>query len=334
MPSEPRPALPAPPAVLIVGAGSVGQVFGYHLFRGGAQVTFLVRPAHRAQVAEGFALYPLNRYRAGDAPLRFREFALSSSAAEVAAQRFAQVYLTVPSHGLRGPWLAELLAQIGDASLVSLQPDVADQPLLRAAGARAETLVQGGIALISYAAPLPGETRFPEPGTAYWLPPFARSPFSGPPARVQAVIDALRRGGLPAARGRDVAHLLAFPNAIGMTYLTALEAAGWSARPLVHGALAPLCRRAVREAIAVAQVQVGSRPLGVGLASFSRLLRPALWLAQRCVPFPLTAYLKQHFTKVGAQTRLMMAGLIARGRAAELGTAALEQLCAALPPPR
>ena len=41
-----------PLRVLLVGAGAVGQVYGYHLQKGGAQVAFFVRPKHRAE-AEG-----------------------------------------------------------------------------------------------------------------------------------------------------------------------------------------------------------------------------------------------------------------------------------------
>ena len=57
-------------------------------------------------------------------------------------------------------------------------------------------LVTGLIALISYQAPLSGETRFPKPGVAYWFPPLGKSPFEG--ARAQDCVDALLRGGQPA----------------------------------------------------------------------------------------------------------------------------------------
>ncbi|HEU4731437.1 MAG TPA: hypothetical protein VFT22_26265 [Kofleriaceae bacterium] len=60
-------------------------------------------------------------------------------------------------------------------------------------------IIDGMIGFLAYHAPLPGETRFAEPGVAYWFPP-APSPFSG--ERAGALIAALRRGKLPARRVR------------------------------------------------------------------------------------------------------------------------------------
>ena len=52
------------------------------------------------------------------------------------------------------------------------------------------------------------------------------------------------------------------------------------------------------------------------------------------IPLPLEIYLREHFTKVGEQTREFVAGYIARGREAGLTTEALEQLTAVLPAKR
>jgi 2-dehydropantoate 2-reductase len=327
--SQSSPA--AAPSVLVVGAGSVGQVFGYHLARGGARVTFFVRPQYRQAAARGFPLQPLNRWRRAKTPVLFTQFNVVSSTQELAVRRFDQVYLALPSTAVRGSWLGELIASVADASLVSLQPDAQDHALIRAAGARPEALIYGAIALVSYAAPLPGETRFASPTTAYWLPPFARSPFSGPAERTAQVVAALERGGLPARHHPDVESVLELPNAIGMTYLIALEAAGWSVRALAKSALLPLCMQAVREAIAIVGASKRPLPLGSRAAAWPRLLRLALWIAARVVPFPLEPYLKQHFTKVGEQTRLIVGALIARGAAYDVRAPALSQLVAALP---
>jgi hypothetical protein len=213
---------------------------------------------------------------------------------------------------------------------------------MRAAGAQAEALVYGAIALVSYAAPLPGETRFPVPGTAYWLPPLARSPFSGPRdlqgpardrnrARVSEVVAALRRGGLPAMRHPDVERALALLSAIGMTYLTALERAGWSPRTLRESELLPLCARALRESIAIVRAGGNQPPPGVSIVARPRLLALLLWIGARLAPFPLDRYLQQHFTKVGAQTRLIVARILAQGEAAGAQAPALAQLAAELP---
>jgi len=320
------------PRVLVVGAGAVGQVYARHAQQGGADVTFFVREKYRDQIARGLDLYPLNQGRRRRPELvRFEAFAVMSRIGEVAASRFDQVYLTVSSPALRGPWLAELIAAVGDATIIALQPGRDDRDTILAAGASADRLVSGMITLISYAAPLPGETRYAKPGMAYWFPPMSPAPFSGPAERTAAVVAVLRKGGLPAKRHPDVPRTVAFPTAILMAYLVALENAGWSFRTLARDHI-QLGARGAREGIAIVSHGEGRPPLGARIIARPGLLRLALWFGRRAVPLPLEIYLKEHFTKVGDQTRLFMTDYIARGKQAGLSVAALEQLMAILPP--
>ena len=212
---------------LIVGAGAVGQVYGSHLQRGGAKVSFLVKEKYRAALEGGVDLYPLNdpAYRAS--PLRFSDYRLLTSDEQVASETWDQVYLTVSSTAVRGPWLGPLLKAIGKATVVSFQPGLEDRRYLLQ-WMPEEQLVAGTLTLISYQAPLPGETRFPRPGMAYWFPPMSASPFSGPSSRVKPVVDALNAGKLPAKIIADVPSQVAFPNAMLMPVLLGLESAGWS----------------------------------------------------------------------------------------------------------
>ncbi|HET9624139.1 MAG TPA: 2-dehydropantoate 2-reductase [Kofleriaceae bacterium] len=214
-----------PVRALVVGAGAVGQVYARHLQLGGAEVTLFVREAYRASAARGFTLYPLNAARPRQ-PVRFEPAAVIARPDEVAARRFDLVILTVASPALAGAWLRDLIAAAGDATIVALQPGLDDRDVILAAGAPAERLVSGMITLIGYAAPLPGETGFAEPSTAYWFPPLAPCALSGP--RADRVVRALRAGQLPARRVADAARASAFPSAILMPYLVALETAGWS----------------------------------------------------------------------------------------------------------
>lgn len=317
--------------VLVVGAGSVGQVFGRHYQAGGAEVTFFVREKYKAAVERGFDMYPLNQRRArrGEA-VRFEGFDVVTRADEVAGRGFEQVMLTVASPALRGPWLAELVAAAGDATIVALQPGLDDRGLYLAAGAVEERLVQGLISLISYHAPLPGETRFARPGMAYWFPPMGPSPFSGPAARRDAVVAALRRGRLPAKKHADVARTAGFPTAVMMPYLVALELGGWTVDGAVRAGKLALGARGAREAIDVVRARLGKPPFGTGLLARAGVLRTGVFLARPFIPLPLEIYLQEHFTKVGDQTREFLDGYIAKGKAAGLPTAALEQLAAEL----
>jgi hypothetical protein len=163
---------------LIVGAGAIGQVYGRHLQAGGAQVGFLVKPAHADEARSGFTLYPLNRRASRRAqPERLTGFEVLTDAAAVAGQRWDQVYLAVSSPALRaGDWFARLVPAIGPATLVLLQPGPVDRAFVLRALPPGQ-IVDGAITAVSYRAPLPGEV-FPRPGVAYWFPPLARCPTS------------------------------------------------------------------------------------------------------------------------------------------------------------
>jgi 2-dehydropantoate 2-reductase len=313
--------------VLVVGAGAVGQVYARHYQLGGAEVTLFVKEKYRAEATRGFEMYPLNK---GTKGVRFDGFGVVTTAEEVKARGFDQVMLTVASPALRGPWLAELIAAIGDATLVALQPGMDDRATLIAAGAREERLVQGLISLISYHAPLPGETRFAKPGMAYWFPPMSPSPFSGPAERVAAVVGALKRGKLPAKKHKDVPRLAGFPTAVMMPYLVALELGGWKIKGAVESGTLKLGARAAREAVAVVRSIQGKPPFGLGALLRPRVLRAGLFFAKPIIPLPLETYLEAHFTKVGDQTAEFMDGYIAKGRAAGLPVDALSEMQAKL----
>ena len=310
--------------ILIVGAGAVGQVYARHLHASGAAITFLVKEKHRAEAQRGFNLYWLNQHHGGQ-PFRFNTFAVVTSAAEVAAQKFDQVWLCIAGPALQGPWLPELVSAMGDATLVVFSVGPEDRAIVTAAGAPATQIVNGLITMASYAAPLEGETGFGEPGTAYYQPPFLSHPFSGPAARVTAVASALKRGGLPTSVKADVPKQSAFASSVLMVLLGALEKAHWSLQELRSTGL-PEALAAVREALAIVSVDAGPVPLPMRLLFIEPLTRFAIWLFPLVAPLPLEPYLKKHFTKVLSQTRQALARLKARRAAAGLPSPALDSL--------
>jgi 2-dehydropantoate 2-reductase len=311
---------------LVVGAGAVGQVYGHHLARGGAEVSFLVKPAHAAELAGPLTLYPLNRSaRERTRPVAGEGFGVLTDPAATSRARWDQVYLAVSSTALRaGDWFARLAPGLGDATLVLLQPGPDDRRFLEG-HLPAARIVQGVITLISYRAPLPGESRFPRPGVAYWFPPLAPSPMSGP--RVDAVLAALRAGGLPARRHRNIGAVSGFPTALLMPLMAALERAGWSFRTIREPGRLAVAARAAREALRVMADHEGRpAPWPLRLVNRPLAVRLALALAPRLMPLDIEAYLRAHFTKVGDQTRDFLHTYARLGRAAGLPTEALAQL--------
>jgi len=325
------PETGTPVRALVVGAGAVGQVFARHLQLGGAEVAFLVKEKYAAECRRGFTLYALNGRRK-TTPLRLDGVGVVTSPAEAAARPWDQVYVTVSSTAIRaGSWLPELIAATGDATLISLQPGLHDRAVFLAHAAE-ERLVSGMISLISYQAPLPGETRFPEPGMAYWFPPMAPCPFSGAAARVRAVVDALRRGQLPAKRHPDVPRAVAFPGALMMPQLVALEAAGWSFEALRRGHWLALAARGGAEAMDAVARELDTRPpLMLRLAARPLAMRIVLRAAGWVVPLPLETYLRVHFTKVADQTRLAMETYRDEAHKAALPSTALDELTRVVP---
>jgi 2-dehydropantoate 2-reductase len=287
-----------------------------------------VRARYADECRRGLAFYPLNRSkpRAAAVTMAVAPTDIITTVDEVRAIGWDQVYLTVSSPALRGPWLGELVAAIGDATLVALQPGQEDRDCILAAGASPDRLVSGMITLVSYHAPLPGET-VPVPGMAYWFPPLAPAPFSGPAERTRAVVAALRKGKQPAKLAPDVSSQVRFPSALLMVLLTALESSGWSFRALAKGPLIGQIRPAVLEAYAVLEAAYGTRAPG-RLKFLARpfCLRRIMTLARWIMPMPVETYFQAHFTKVGDQTRMFMQGYLTQGATLGIPTPALAAL--------
>jgi 2-dehydropantoate 2-reductase len=313
--------------VLIVGAGAVGQVYGRHLALGGARVSYYVREKYAVECRAGLVFYPLNRRRPREVPVRMpvAPDEVLTTIDQVKATAWDQVYLCMASHALRGAWLPELAAAIGDATVVSLQPGSEDRDIVIAA-VREDRVVSGMITVISYHAPLAGET-VPEPGMAYYFPPMQPAPFSGPRERTRAVVDALKRGGLPCKVARDVPAKVRFPSALLMVLLTALESAQWKLDDLANSPLLARVRPATLEAFAIIASAHGTKaPRMLKMVARPFWLRRLLWVARRMMPFDLETYLRVHFTKVREQTRMFMHGYIDEGSRLGRSTDVLREL--------
>jgi len=319
--------------VLVVGAGAVGQVYGWFLKQSGAEVFFYVKPKHRAEARKGFDLYPLNTWKEGEAAQHWKADGVLASPADLAGHAFQQVYLAIPSTGVEGNWLPAFVKALGEhATVVSLMPSPDDHAHVVAAGLPQERLVAGLISMVSYLAPLEGETRFAKPGVAYYLPPLAPSLYSGDQARTAEVVKRLNQGGLPARAHKDVPGLVAFPTGALMSYLAALELAGWSLRGLFQDARRlDLGVHAAGEALKIAAKDSGRFPFFFRTLTHPIFLRAGISAAQKLAPFPLETYLKAHFTKVGAQTRVLLNSVIEKGRAHQLAVTHLESLLGQLP---
>lgn len=296
--------------ILLVGAGAVGQVYGYHLQRGGARVSFFVRPKAAEARRKGMILYALNK-SGPRVPIRFEASAVFAELEEVAKEIWDEVWFCVPADAVEEAWLASIAEAVGKARIVALPPGLESEKKLRAAFPASE-VVAGLIGMISYQTPLPGE-EVPEPGIAFYFAPGVPTVFGGPLGKTVAA--ELKAGGCPAVAKPDAGTSSAFGSAILMPTVAGLEAAGWSLRAFRRSEIPKLVVRAAREAVAITAAKVGTRGPGLLLLS-AFTLRVAAWLAPKLVSFDLEGYLRHHFRKVGDQTRLMF-GQYAKDAAAK-----------------
>lgn len=313
--------------ILIVGAGAVGQVYARHLAAAGHAVTFFVKPAHAAALAQGLHLHRLGYLRRRSET--WQGYEVITSVEAVAARPWDQIWLCVAADALTAPLTQAVLAAAGAATVVCLQPGPESAGQVRAALADPAQMVQGLITFISYQSPLPGQ---PGPqGMAYFLSPLAPGLFSGEPARTATVVRALRQGGMAARRVRHLDEATSGSEGLLIPLVAALEVNGWRLGNFAGSPAFALGRAAARETLELLAADRGARIMAQKLLLTPPASRALLFLAPRLLPLALEPYLHFHFAKVGRQTRLMLDGYIAIGERQGLPVAHLRELRSCLP---
>lgn len=312
-----------PLKLLVVGAGSVGQLYGYCAQRGGAQVDVYVRAKYAESAARGFVLYERRKGFDSGSSARFVPGAVLTRPEELASRSYDVVLLCIPSDGLRsGDWFESFVGALGGAGLVSLSPALNDRAFVGRM-VPGEEVCWGMITSVSYPAPLPGES-VSEPGTAYWFPPLTPALFEGSGERLSALLVALRAGGMPCKVSEDVALQASSGSAVLMPLIAFMEIKGWSfAAMRADGEGLRVLSQAIEEARQCVELELGRRPsralslLSPGVLSLMTRVAPL------ATPFDFEVYLRAHFTKVGAQTRLFLRDYIGQRVARGLESAGL-----------
>ena len=139
-------------------------------------------------------------------------------------------------------------------------------------------------------------------------------------------MDALRAGGMPVAHKPALQQNSAWPNAILMPFLVALELADWSFERLQQGGGITDAAASIQETTRIVAARLG-RPAPF----WTRWVRPftlrlVLWAASRVIPLPLEPYLRFHFTKVGTQTRMFIEGYEATALSLDVAVPTLRRL--------
>lgn len=138
-------------SVLIIGAGGLGIVTGYHLQLAGAEVTFLVRENRMAALAEPQVLYCYNDHELKT----FTGYKAFASVPEAMAQSYDFVIVTLDGATCRGQEAAALLRAVGDGmrdgNAIAVISGVGVREFCREImGLPEDRVVEGTMGLLSY----------------------------------------------------------------------------------------------------------------------------------------------------------------------------------------
>ena len=313
------------PKILIVGAGAVGAVYGYHLSKGGAKVTYYAKEKYRASLADGMVLYPLKGPEKGQT-IRFTDYEVITPIDDITDRNFDQLWICVSSPALMSGWLDDLLPHLGEATILYMQAGLQDRAYMEER-VTPDRLCAGVIQMISWQAPLRTETYDP-PGIAYWWPK-GKNPFSGARGRVDEIVDLLNRGGWASTIVPDAQAKTMFMSCIMMPYMAGLEVAGWKFKRFGKEG-SKLASDAARETRKI--VQPGGNGFLAWLISSRFGLRFITWMMPKVMPFDVETYIEYHFSKVGDQTRDKLAHYQTLAKERGLPAPAITTLAKRLPP--
>lgn len=316
--------------ILIVGAGAVGQVYGYHFQQAGNRVSYLVKEKYQKKIAQGMTLLPLT----GPKLLTSHKSLNNRSASSPEVHFFADdiitqwpmeksgfdlIILTIPSDALRSLPYDDVRQACMNTPVLMLQPSREDRQRLQQELPHTP-IAEGLISLIAYQAPLPGhllktqhlpaDTEQENSGIAYYLPPLKMSISSISQPLAKQISALFNQGGIRAKVSASAIEDSAIPSAFLMTFLCVLQASDWRFQQLRDNTQhLKTLSRAQRFLIPM------QKPVGFGRTLLhigsSLMLRPWLYrlllnLSPKVLPLPLEAYLAFHFQKVHQQTRLYM----------------------------
>lgn len=312
--------------ILMIGAGAVGQAYGYQLAEAGHQVTYLIKEKYRTSLEQGAYLYQLHKDKSLQRPLHYTNFALTSDWSTLNETQWDQIYLCVSSSALASiPFHQLKQAVTTNTTLVVLQPGPKDMARVTQHIAP-DQVVQGTITLISYKVPLNDEVVV-QPGTAYWLPPLAPVPFAGAHDRVRDIVITFKQAQIPARVAPSLEKDALYATAAFLTFIAALETADWQFDVLINSrSRRRALTTATKQAIAALHLETDISP-----PLWHRLINPVtlrmlLTVAPKVTPFDLEAFFRVHFTKVHHQTQEILQTYLAMAEKQHIDAMELAQL--------
>lgn len=288
--------------ILMIGAGAVGAVYGYRLSQH-HNITFLVKEKNKHLIENGFHIHNIGKDKNAKNLQHFTQFNTLTPVTINKELGWDQIYLCVPGTAL--PHLDFSNINTEDTSVVLLSSGQNDKSNLERL-IPSNQIVSGMIGMLSRQ--WPQEDSSQPLRVSYLLPPLVKMPFSSDThQRAQDISNTFKQCGLNAPVVKDVYQELLYPNIILSCLVLGLEKCNWSFKELIQN-------KTVRQAIVRnnrAFIKASEQHYNTKAPFALKLITPtALGLAARIAPkfFPLDieAFLKFHYTKVAAQTRVQL----------------------------
>ena len=302
--------------ILIVGCGTVGQVFGLGLQKAGVELAFYARPDSASKLSMalengGLPLFQTSHFRRRN-PIAHRLTDYQVVTDVAASRRFKphQIWFTTPSPVYYSDWFHDFLRQVPSARVVCFAPEGSRPEFLSHSEKEEDRLVFGGITFIAWQGDLEGCGGRPE-GVNFWLPPLLEIPLMGG----HEVAKLLKTAGFRAAvKKEDYQAMQASITAVLSALVAGLELAGWSFGAFRKSPWLKRAARGSREAVLSQLSGAGfftRAMLGISLSSTALFL--ATIFLPLLFPFDLQKYLEVHYLKTREQTLTLLGVFVADG---------------------
>ncbi len=309
--------------ILIVGAGAIGQVYGWHLNQAGHNVCFFIKEKYKPTIADGFVIF-----RHGLKSIKrshWRDIKVVTSIEQVQSTQWDQVYLTMSTDALHSDLTANILSNVGDATVVALQAGIKDGDYVKSKAPSARQVVQGMITLISYQSPFAGQQG--ESGVTYFIPPLAKAMHGGEQLRCKQVVEVLNGAGLPSFIVKDYAKASAPATALMQPIIGALQLNNWNLNTFTDSQHYQLGLNAAKQAVGAVGCEVGVSVGVFRLVTTRHVFRAVIFFARRFIPFDLQSFLAAHYgNKTQIQNLIYLDAFIELGQKHQQPTAALQKL--------
>jgi hypothetical protein len=320
------------PVTLVVGAGPVSAVFGFHLIQGGEPIIYWVRPKYRPKLeSDGVSVEQRGLFRRRGKISRLQPDAWVSDIdglkRALAGRRVERILLSISSASLDDEWIKEFATAFPTAIWVAFQLAPGDREKLeRLLGT--SRLLFGMINLIAYHGPLLGEEEGPG-RFVYFLAPGGVPIVGANQKAAESLARAWSKGGLASKASRSTDTGSRVPDFMLSLFVSAMEFSGWKRKQLTDGAIEmAIAAELEKEAFCVAAGQPAV-PGGLKHLNPWKVRRIAAVL-DTLLPLPVDSFTEQHYRKLRSQVDREW-GIIARGLTEKGESAsAIERLVAEL----